>query len=381
MGSVYNRGTKHEPRYYVRYKNSEGRWVSSPSHQPTKAAAEALVRQIEARIAEGKVGIERPEQQGRCAELLEQFAASLTNRSAADDRGRMRLYLLPVFADKALRDVTLHAVMRWLDTMKAEAKLSPASQRHCLNLLSRFFSWAIERGHATVNPVRQIPTGKRPQQPQKRDTPWLEDDATVRKLVHALPEPINLMFYLSNRSGLRLGESAGLRMSDLEGIANGSVRVRFSYDGPLKEDKTGAGKVKWAPAAEDAAALLEPWLAKRRAEGAGPESLAFPCATRGGRTYRRECIRGHWERATKALGLELTWYQATRHSFVTCSLRDGASLDEVSAAVGHSSPVVTRRYYDHHVRRSFSPELRRGLGLGNAAGLAQIIPLQRRTNG
>ena len=40
-----------------------------------------------------------------------------------------------------------------------------------------------------------------------------------------------------------------------------------------------------------------------------------------------------------------------------------SSLDEVSAALGHSSPVVTRRYYDHFVRKSFSPEIRRGLGI------------------
>ena len=45
-------------------------------------------------------------------------------------------------------------------------------------------------------------------------------------------------------------------------------------------------------------------------------------------------------------------------------LSGGASLDQVSAAVGHSSLVVTKRFYDHYVRRSFSPKLRAGLGLG-----------------
>jgi integrase len=57
----------------------------------------------------------------------------------------------------------------------------------------------------------------------------------------------------------------------------------------------------------------------------------------------------------------LTWYQATRHSFVSRSLKSGASLDEVSAAVGHSSPMVTRAYYDHFVRKTFSPTLRQGI--------------------
>jgi hypothetical protein len=64
----------------------------------------------------------------------------------------------------------------------------------------------------------------------------------------------------------------------------------------------------------------------------------------------------------------MTWYQATRHSFVSRHLSRGASLDEVSAAVGHSSPIVTKRFYDYCVRRSFSPKLCAGLGLGAKQG-------------
>lgn len=76
----------------------------------------------------------------------------------------------------------------------------------------------------------------------------------------------------------------------------------------------------------------------------------------------------------------MTFYHATRHSFVSRSLSRGASLDEVSAAVGHSSPIVTRRYYDHFVRRDFSATLREGLGLGGDRS-ADVIPLQRQANG
>jgi site-specific recombinase XerC len=60
-------------------------------------------------------------------------------------------------------------VMRWLDRMQAQGALSGQSMRHTLNLLSRFFAWAIERGHATVNPVRMIPQGKRPRGTAKAD--------------------------------------------------------------------------------------------------------------------------------------------------------------------------------------------------------------------
>lgn len=54
----------------------------------------------------------------------------------------------------------------------------------------------------------------------------------------------------------------------------------------------------------------------------------------------------------------LTWYQATRHAFVSRNLKNGVPLDEVSAAVGYSSPMVTKRHYYHYVRRSYSNALR-----------------------
>ena len=72
----------------------------------------------------------------------------------------------------------------------------------------------------------------------------------------------------------------------------------------------------------------------------------------------------------------MTWYEATRHSFVSRNLAEGASLDEVSAAVGHSSPPVTRRYYDHFVRKSFSDGLRSGLGM--KAAKSPVTPLRKR---
>jgi hypothetical protein len=62
---------------------------------------------------------------------------------------------------------------------------------------------------------------------------------------------------------------------------------------------------------------------------------------------------------------------------VSCGLVPGHRLDEVSAAVGHWSPVVTKRFYDHYVRRSFSPTLRAGLGLGAKHDGARVVAMKR----
>jgi len=51
--------------------------------------------------------------------------------------------------------------MDWIDRQRSEGKLGDGSIRHNLKLLSRFYSWTIEREQAEVNPVRMVPMGKR----------------------------------------------------------------------------------------------------------------------------------------------------------------------------------------------------------------------------
>jgi integrase len=381
MGSIYKRGTRTLARYYLHYRAGT-KEDGSPRYEMCAAKgartmedARKQLALIEGRVAQGLKPL--PEEQPTSPvmrNLLGRWRDGLTNRNADDDRSRIDRHLLPRFGGLKIEQVTLPVLMDWLDDLK-KTTLSGQSRRHLLNLMGRFFSWAIERGLANVSPVKMIPQGKRPKPQRPRDVAWLEDDSKVPLLVKELGPVVGLMFYLGNRSGLRMGEIAGLRMSDLDFIHEGVIRARFSWDGPLKEDKDGSGKVKWVPAPIDAGSVLKPHLARRRLARAQPEDLVFPFTpakpqnrrrTSTWTGYRKELLEAYWEAATLAHGLELTWYQATRHSFVSRSLKNGASLDEVSAAVGHSSPVVTRTYYDHYVRKTFSAALRLGITVSPA---------------
>jgi integrase len=334
----------------------------------TADEARIALARIEARIADGKPAAE-PLAPGAApvGPLMERWRDSLANRNAKNDGGRVTRYLLPKFKAMTMGGAqSLPAVMRWLDSVQAEnPQLGGQSLRHCLNLLSRFFAWAIERGHAEVNPVRMIPQGKRPHGAEKADGPWLQDDDQFRALFQALPEPANLIFWLGNRSGMRPGEAAGVTMADFAWLHEGVIRVGHSYGGPLKEDRRGVGKVKWVPATSDAAAVVGPWLARRRAEGAGDSDLVFPYCGGSDRPrqsrwtgYKKEHLQSLWEAARKVVGVDLTIYQATRHSFVSRHLSAGVSLEEVSAAIGHAQVTTTRRFYDHYVRRSYSAAIR-----------------------
>lgn len=363
MGSVYNRGTRSKPNWYVAYKDRNGKRCAVASRQPTKVLARRFLEQIEARIAAGHVGIEQKREEPTCAELLEDWMSGMSNRTAYKDRIDVRRVLVPAFGDVRLTAIDLPAVMRWLDSQRAGGQLADSSIRRYLGLLSRFFAWAIERGYTDINPVRQIPTNKRPKASPKRDIPWLQDDSIVRRILDVLPEPTNYLFYLGNQSGMRTGELISLRLSDFDYLDEGVIRVRYSHDGPLKEDKREEGKTKWVPAADGCAVYLGPWLNKRRDETNDAECHVFPRRRNARKPFSPNTLDNHWRTVRKLLGIQLTWYQATRHSFASRLSAAGVPLDEIADALGHASPVVTRRYYDHFIRRSFSDRLRSGLTL------------------
>lgn len=114
MGTVFNRGTKDNPNWYVGYREN-GRWVYKASRQPTKALAKRWVSEIESRIARGQVGIEEDDDAPQFKAQFQSFLDGLTNRNADDDRSRGKRHLAPKFDRKPLADIDLAAVMEWID--------------------------------------------------------------------------------------------------------------------------------------------------------------------------------------------------------------------------------------------------------------------------
>jgi integrase len=372
VGSIVKRGTRARPRYYIQFRDLDGRLkMRVVADARSKEDAASVLAQVEGRIASGKRGFEEVDDR-MCAVVMDEWIQGIANRNADDDRSRYRRHIRPYFADLPLeRAQHLAVVMTWLDRLQRDHDISGQTARHAMGLLSRFWSWAAERGFAKVNPVKMIPQGRRPKASNGagEEGEWLRDEEVGAQLMAELPEPLALMWWLGNRSGLRMGEAAGLRMEDFAWMADGILRVAHSYDGPLKEDKGNRSKpkVKWAPLAEDAEEVIGPWLARRKAEGAKPGELVFPFVPkRRGHTqrkstwtgYRKEHLEDCWDTAADVVGVALTWYATTRHTFVSRNLAGGAPLDEISAAIGHSSPEVTKRFYAHYIRKTFSPALR-----------------------
>ena len=295
MASVFFRGPKASPRWFARFKTESGTWRSRRVRVQTRADAGKIARQLEAQSERRRYGIEAPESAGMLVgDLMKRWENGLVNRSAYDDRSRLRLHVLPRFGSMRLIDLTLPVLMTWLDELRTARTVGPATQRHLLNLVSRFFGWAIGLGFATVNPVRMIPPGKRPQHAPKRDVPWIADDDQVRAIMRELPDPFRLMFYVGNRAGMRLGEICGLRLSDVADLAAGAFRVRYSYTGPPQggQDRRGQGEVDPGTGGRRLP-CSGPWIERRRAERATRRGLPVHAGARS--SLPKEHVEYRWE--------------------------------------------------------------------------------------
>jgi hypothetical protein len=214
MATILKRGSRAAPKFFIKYDvgvTEDGKRVQRMKllrgvENVLQARQEAA--RVERAVGAGVDPFPVPAiVRGVARGLLEQWGKSLTNRNASNDRTMVTKHLMPPFGDLPIDQITLPVVMSWLDELAA-SDLSPQTQRHALGTLSRFFSWAIERGQAALNPVKMVPPSRRPTLAIDRDQPWLEDESKVPELVEALGADIGLMFYLANRSGLRLGECA-----------------------------------------------------------------------------------------------------------------------------------------------------------------------------
>src|SRR5579862_505727 len=160
MASTYNRGTRSKPRWYASVKLLDGTWKAYPTHALDKETAERRAAEMQVRADRGLPPVEKIEKRKTVAELIALWLPSLTNRTSKKDCNRARKYLVPEFGDLTMGELTIARVIAWLDRLKAregEDRISSATQRKAFDLLSRFFAWAIERGHCDVNACRQIP--------------------------------------------------------------------------------------------------------------------------------------------------------------------------------------------------------------------------------
>ena len=152
------------------------------------------------------------------ADYWEKHRAPL-KRSEKDDLSILRKHLRPAFGKLRLRDIAVQSI----DAFKeARDHLSPKTVGNCLVLLGTMFRQAEELGWLHTAPRIRKPSVD---PDDEVDPPWLKAEEIDRLLVaalaeakpdQALTEVTHVLYATTVYTGMRAGEAAGLKWSDVD---------------------------------------------------------------------------------------------------------------------------------------------------------------------
>jgi integrase len=166
-----------------------------------------------------------------------------------------------------------------------------------------------------------------------------------------MPDRLRLMVLLASWCALRFGETIELRRRDVD-LAGEVIRIRRAAVRVKQDGAEGARYAYLTTTPKSEASVrdvsvpphLLPVIEAHLSEhvGTGRDALLFPAA-RGGHLQPSTLMR-HWYRARASIGREdLRWHDL-RHSGAVLAAATGATLAELMARLGHSTPAAAMRY-------------------------------------
>jgi integrase len=245
-------------------------------------------------------------------------------------------HLLPTFGSRPLAAVLPHDVRDWHAKTLVD---HPTMRSHAYSLLRTIFASAINDELIDANPCRIVGAGRSKRVHKIRPASVEELGA----LTEVMPERLQLMVTLASWCALRFGEAVELRRGDIDlsqeviRIRRAAVRTKGTYTTTTPKSDAGIRDVAIPPHIIPA---IEQHLAKY-VDGER-DSLIFP-AEHGGH-LQPSTLQRHWYRARAKAGRgDLRWHDL-RHSGAVLAAATGASLAELMARLGHSTPQAAMRY-------------------------------------
>ncbi len=333
-------------RFQVRYTGPDGIRHTAPSTFGARIDAEAFVvakrREIDRGVWDATAEVKR-----EVITFGAYAAAWVEGRQVAGrpikDRTREHYYailedhLLPLFGGRQIAAITPKDVREW----HADALVDrPTMRSHAYSLLRTIMTSAVNDELIDSNPCRITGAG-RAKRVHKIRPASIDELATVTA---AMPERLQLMVIFASWCAMRFGETVELRREDID-LGDEVIRIRraavrtqggtFAITTP----KSDAG-IRDVAIPPHIIPQIEDHLAKY--VGVKRNSLVFP--NDSGEHLQPSTLYRHWYKARAEAGRDdLRWHDL-RHSGAVLAAATGASLAELMARLGHSTPQAAMRY-------------------------------------
>lgn len=318
----------------------DGVKITAPHTFLTKTDARGWLRVHESHHLAGiDTPVEQPTPAGPTfAEYAEPWLAGrdLRPRTRGQYRSILDRELLPAFGQQRLDRITPADVRRWYGTLPADR---PTWRAHTYALLRTILTTAVDDELLPSNPCRVRGAGSARRQRDIRPATLAELGA----IVDHTPDRYRALVLLTAWLGLRFGEATELRRRDVD-LDAGTVRVeravtRTAAGVHVGEPKTAAGR-RTVTIPPHLLPVLREHLA--RFVPASPDGLLFASST--GSQVAPSTLARWWYPARDAAGRPDLRFHDLRHTGATLAAATGATLAELMARLGHSTPSMALRY-------------------------------------
>ena len=276
----------------------------------------------------------------------------LKPRTLAHYRNLLDARILPELGDLPMTALDAATLAAWRDNLPN----TPTMNAHAYALLRGILAAAAKRDPRITPPA--IPGAAKAKTRHKVEPATLAELATI---VENMPDRHRLAVLLMSWCALRFGEVTELRRQDVD-LRRGKLRIRRAV--VLVEGERIVSTPKSAAGVRDV--TIPPHLVPiitdhlERFAQPGPSGLLFPAdhgghlsqSTLNGKPGRRRIIKGRiinesssgFCRAREAAGRPDLRLHDLRHTGAVLAAQTGATLAELMARLGHSTPAAAMRY-------------------------------------
>lgn len=329
-------------RYRARYRDEAGR--EHARHFAKKAHAQQWLNEVTASVVRGDYVDPKA---GRVT-----FRQWFNRWSEAQDwkDGTMEtadLTLASVtFADIPMDRITQLHVESWLKAMgkpgpKRKQGLAASTRRTRYNYVRMAFLAAVRARVIRQDPSAECTPPRMPKSEAKMAIPTPQQVGAALDLSGDFRPFVSICAF----AGLRLGEAAGLKLSDIDFVRR-RLTVRRQIQGQVNSRTTEV-----APKYESARTVYLPdalvnELASHieKSPPAGPDGWLF---ANGPYVWNRNSAGNRWRTIRQAAGMTEFTLHDLRHFYASGLISAGCDVVTVQHALGHSSPTITLNIYSH----------------------------------
>jgi integrase len=281
----------------------------------------------------------------------------LKPRTHSEYRRYLDLHILPAFATAPLRSLTPSRVKLWYESLDVS---TPTARAHAYQLMRALCTTATEQKLLPGNPCQIAGAGSVTR--AKRIRP--AEISELMTIMDSMPERLRLAIVLGAWCALRYGEIAELRRSDID-LDHGLVRVQRGVTWPNGVATVGSPKSLAGNRDVHIPAVFLPLANEHLSKHTGPaqDALLFPAAE--GRHMHPRTFGKRFDTAREAAGRPDLTFHALRHTGAVLAAQSGATLADLMARLGHSTPNAAMRYQhaasdrDRAIAEALSEQVRR----------------------